>query len=120
VPGLPNIQALKPATKKKIMSATVATAKLWSARRHPSDDLVRRLACILIFPMNWTTAVIWQSPAKQSSFLCNVISELKFQHQSVRFPSNSRRKLNGDDFVVGLGASKEPHLLNAGTATRGA
>ena len=44
VPGLPNIQALKPATKKKIMSATVATAKLWSARRHPSDDLVRCLA----------------------------------------------------------------------------
>jgi hypothetical protein len=38
VPELPNIQALKPATKKKIMSATVATAKLWSARRHPSDD----------------------------------------------------------------------------------
>jgi hypothetical protein len=43
VPELPNIQALKPATKKKIMSATVATAKLWSARRHPSDHLVRFL-----------------------------------------------------------------------------
>ena len=93
--------------KKKIMSATVATAKLWSARRHPSDDLVRCLACILIFPMNWTTAVIWQSPAKQSSFLSNVISELKFQHQSVRFPTNSRRKLNGDDFVVGWEQTKE-------------
>jgi len=31
-PKLPNIQALKPPTRKKIMSATVATAKLRSAR----------------------------------------------------------------------------------------
>jgi hypothetical protein len=48
VPGLPNIQALNPATKKKIMSAIVATAKLWSARRHPFDLL---FCCfILIVP----------------------------------------------------------------------
>jgi hypothetical protein len=40
MPGLPSNQAVKPAAKKKIMSAIVATAKLWSARRHRSDHLV--------------------------------------------------------------------------------
>jgi hypothetical protein len=36
------IQAAKPATKKKIIRAIVATAKLWSARRQCSENVVRR------------------------------------------------------------------------------
>jgi hypothetical protein len=48
VPGLANIQPVKPATKKKNMSAIVATAKLRSARRDRSHPFVDALAFILI------------------------------------------------------------------------
>jgi hypothetical protein len=48
VPGLANIQPVKPATKKKNMSAIVATAKLRSARRDRSHPFVDGLAFILI------------------------------------------------------------------------
>jgi hypothetical protein len=51
VPGLANIQPVKPATKKKNMSAIVATAKLRSARRDRSHTFVDGLAFILIGPM---------------------------------------------------------------------
>jgi hypothetical protein len=51
VPGLPNIQPVKPAAKKKTISAIVATAKLWSARRHRSGDLVRGLAFMFPYPI---------------------------------------------------------------------
>jgi hypothetical protein len=47
-PGVPNIQPVKPATKKKTMSAIVATAKLRSARRDRSHPFVDSLAFILI------------------------------------------------------------------------
>ena len=45
-PELPNIQAPKPPTRKKIMSATVATAKLRSARCDRSGRPPRCLAFI--------------------------------------------------------------------------
>jgi hypothetical protein len=48
VPGLANIQPVKPATKKKNMSAIVATAKLRSARRDRSHPFVDGLAFIPI------------------------------------------------------------------------
>jgi hypothetical protein len=47
-PGVPNIQPVKPATKKKTMSAIVATAKLRSARRDRSHPFIDCLAFILI------------------------------------------------------------------------
>ena len=47
-PGVPNIQPVKPATKKKTMSAIVARAKLRSARRDRSHPFVDSLAFILI------------------------------------------------------------------------
>ena len=47
-PGVPNIQPVKPATKKKTMSAIVATAKLRSARRDRSQPFIDSLVFILI------------------------------------------------------------------------
>jgi hypothetical protein len=47
-PGVPNIQPVKPASKKKTMSAIVATAKLRSARRNRSHPFIDCLAFILI------------------------------------------------------------------------
>jgi len=47
-PGVSNIQPVKPATKKKTMSAIVARAKLRSARRDRSHPFVDSLAFILI------------------------------------------------------------------------
>jgi hypothetical protein len=47
-PGVPNIQPVKPASKKKTMSAIVATAKLRSARRDRSHPFIDCLAFILI------------------------------------------------------------------------
>jgi len=72
MPGLPNIQALTPATRKKIMSAIVATAKFWSARRDRSDHFVRCLAFILNFLRRTV-----RDP--NISFQPNVMFELEFR-----------------------------------------
>jgi hypothetical protein len=47
--GLPSNQAPNPVTNKKIMSPMAVTTKLWSARSHRSNDLVRWLVLILVF-----------------------------------------------------------------------
>jgi hypothetical protein len=90
VPGLPNIQALKPVTTKKIIRAIVATAKLRSARCERSDRPTRRLAFIPISVLRPRGEYKAKTLIHAFRLSANVGLELKFQDDCTL--ANQRRR----------------------------